>query len=67
MPGRHSSLVVRILLVPLILLGPLGALIVFALLFPSAPDGIGSALYVLYFFYAIGAIVFTLEGPNVSK
>lgn len=57
MPGRHSSLVVRILLVPLIVLAPLGALAAFALLFPSAPDGLGPALMMLYFFYAIVAIM----------
>jgi hypothetical protein len=57
MPGRHSNFVVRILLVPLIVLAPLGALVAFALLFPSAPDGLGPVLIVLYFFYAIVAIM----------
>jgi hypothetical protein len=57
MPGRHSSLVVRVLLVPLIVLAPLGALAAFALLFPSAPDGLGPVLLMLYFFYAIVAIM----------
>jgi hypothetical protein len=57
MPGRHSSLVVRVLLVPLVVLAPLGALAAFALLFPSAPDGLGPVLLMLYFFYAIVAIM----------
>jgi hypothetical protein len=57
MPGRHSSLVVRILLVPLVVLAPLGVLAAFALLFPSAPDGLGPVLMMLYFFYAIAAII----------
>jgi hypothetical protein len=50
MPGRHSRLVVRIVMVPLIVLAPLGALAVFARLFPSAPDGLGPVLMMLYLF-----------------
>ncbi|MGO9898757.1 MAG: hypothetical protein ACLP0J_03455 [Solirubrobacteraceae bacterium] len=46
MRGRRSSLVVRILLAPLIVLGPVVALVVCALLFPSAPC-----------FYAIFAVM----------
>jgi hypothetical protein len=57
MPGRHSRLAVRIVLVPLIVLAPLGALAAFALLFPSAPDGPGPVLMMLYFFYVIVAII----------
>jgi hypothetical protein len=45
------------LLVPLIVLAPLGALVACALLFPSAPDGLGKVLMMLYFFYAIVAIM----------
>jgi hypothetical protein len=57
MPGRHSRLVVRIVMVPLIVLAPLGALAVFARLFPSAPDGLGPVLMMLYLFYVIVAIM----------
>jgi hypothetical protein len=69
MPGRHSSLVVRILLVPLIVLGPLGTLVVCALLVPSAPDAVLQVLLVLYLFYVILAIMlvpafFWTPGPS---
>jgi hypothetical protein len=57
MPGRHSSLVVRILLVPLIVLAPLGALLVVFGLFPSAPDWIGGLLMLLFFFWGIVTIM----------
>lgn len=56
------SLVVRILLLPLVVLAPLGALVAFALLFPSAPDGLGQVLMMLYFFYAIVAIMLVPAG-----
>jgi hypothetical protein len=57
MPGRYSSLIVRVLLAALILLGPLGVPIVFGMLFPSAPDGVATALLMLYLFYAIVAVM----------
>ena len=47
----------RILLVPLSVFAPLGVLVACALLFPSAPDALGKVLMMLYFFYAIVAIM----------
>jgi hypothetical protein len=49
--------VVRIVLVPLIVLGPLGALVVSGVLFPSAPYAVVHGLLVLSFFYTIVAMI----------
>lgn len=48
---------VRILLVPLIVLAPLALLVVFGLLFPSAPDWIGGLVMLLFFFWGIVTIM----------